>query len=328
MASTTDTKPAADAEAPVKPRDLSEHLQSTPTKTKVNATTIKTTKKKESDDSTLTTKKDHSGDSAANTPKGTTKKAAKKDTETIDADLEKPSKEGLKKMVKKADDRKDTESADAVPSNLPVDASNAPTVLHPTDMPSVFDTSAATSATDAQVVVPGTKDFIKSSGKAFTSPLKKAATKPAAIDTTTSMVLQKPVIPSTPVSPLKRAPEGTLTPPPDMKRIKTDGVPQLTPTLAPRSLTASPSPRALSIETQVAGQRKHLEAMRKKRAEMANKKAVMDEKLAPYKQRMAEELERLRQETANEEAMMAADEEDYMASEAMLAEFERSDSGF
>ncbi|KAJ4380040.1 hypothetical protein N0V86_004347 [Didymella sp. IMI 355093] len=328
MASITDTKPATDAEAPVKPKDLLGHLQSTPTKTEVNATTIKTTKKKESDDSAPTTKKDHSGDSAASTPKRTTKKASKRNTETIDADLEKSSEEALKKMVKKADDKKDPESTDAVSSNLFVEASNAPTVPHPADMPSVFDAPAATSAMAVQVVVPGTKDFIKSSGKSFTSPLKKAATKPAAIDTTTSTVPQKPANPSTPASPLKRAPEGTLTPPPDMKRIRTDGVLQLTPVLAPRSLTASLSPRPLSIEAQVAEQRKHLEAMRKKRAEMANKKAVMDEKLAPYKQRMAEELGRLRQEAADEEAMMAADEEDYMASETMLAEFERGDSGF
>lgn len=329
MPPSTDTEPAISIDAPVMPKSLPEHLQSTPTKARDDAAGTDIVDKKKSDDDALTAKKKDDDESAASTPKKVTKKAATKTVDATEAAQEKPSKEVVKKVVKKADDKKNPEVAGTNTSTRPVEASNEPTVPHPADVPSVFDSPAALSAATTQAAaVLSTKELTKSSSKTFTSPLKKAVTKPAAVDTITSTVLQKPVERPAPATPIKRAPESTLTPPPDAKRIKTDITPIFTPTQVPRSLTSSPSPRSQSIETQVAEQRKRLEAARKKRANMANKKAAMEQKLAPYKKRMAEELERLRQETADEEAEVAIDEEEYLASEAMLAELERGDGGF
>lgn len=203
----------------------------------------------------------------------------------------------------------------------PVEVSNVPTVPHPADVPSAFDSTIPVAARLE------TKDLTKSGSKGFTSPLKKANIKPGPINTNTSTVLQKPALVTAPLTPVKRALEaleGTLTPPPDIKRLKTEIVPPLTPTHVPRNMPGSPSPRTPSVEAQVAEQRLRLQATRKKRAEVAKKKAVLDERMLPYKQRMAEELERLKEQMAAEEAMMAEEEEDFRASEAMLAEFERT----
>lgn len=83
----------------------------------------------------------------------------------------------------------------------------------------------------------------------------------------------------------------------------------------------------MSIEAQVAEHRKRLEAARQRRTEMAAQKAAIDKKMVPYKQRIIEELERLRQEVANEEMMIAEDEEDCNTSKALLEEYMRADSG-
>jgi hypothetical protein len=326
MAPTTPTKPSTATEGPVLPKDLLRHLQSTPGNVKDDDVEPKNDSK--SENIAHSTKKEDVDESVTSTPKKVAKKAAKKVTDATEAGIEKPSKEVVKNMVKKADEKKDTELADTITPSSPVEFFNTPTVPHPADIPSVFDTPATSSTTAVQMMAPGTKEFVRSGGKGFQSPLKKAAAKPAPIDTTISTMLQKPVVPPAPATPMKRAPEGTLTPPPDMKRIKADTVPALTPTQRSRIASASPNPRMLSLEAQVAEQRKLVEAARKKRAEMARKKAAVDEKLAPYKQRMAEELERLRQEMVEVEAMMVVEEEDYLASEAMLAEFEQGDGGF
>lgn len=329
MAPCTDTEPTTGVEAPVMPKDLLDHLQSTPTKAKNDTVGLKATDQKKSGDDTTTSKNDGGDELSASTPMKTPKKAAKKTADATEADVEKPSREVVKKILKKADEKRDPGLSDTITPTLSVEASNTPTVPHPADVPSVFDALVASSATAAQAIMaPNTKDFVRSGGKGFQSPLKKAAVKPAPTDTTTSTVLQKPDVPPTPATPLKRAPEGTLTPPPDLKRIKSDVVPPLTPTQLFRNAASSQSPRFQSIEAQVAEQRKRLEAARKKRAEMANKKAAIERKLGPYKKRMAEELERLKQETADEEAEMAIDEEDYLASEAMLAELEHGDGEF
>ncbi|KAF3034680.1 hypothetical protein E8E12_004042 [Didymella heteroderae] len=327
MAPTTDAEPITDVEAPFMPKDLLNQLHSTSTKDTGDAAATMIPDDKKADDIAPAANNDSIGDSPASTPKKTTKKAAKKATDTKGVDLEKSSKEVLKKNMKKADDKKDLNVIDAAAPSQPAEVSNTPTVPHPADTPSILDAPTAPTTTSTQAAgIPTTKDFVGSGSKSFTLPFKKAVTKPAPIDTTTSTVLQKPAVGPTLTTPLKRAPEGTLTPPPDMKRVKAEVIPPLTPTQLLRRATTSPSPRALSLEAQVAEQRKCLEAARKKRIEMAKKKAAVDEKLAPYKQRMTEELERLRQEMAEEEAMMAADEEDYMASKAMLAEFERGDA--
>jgi hypothetical protein len=322
MAPSTDTEPTTGVETSVIPKDLLEHLQSTPTKAKYGAV---------STEDTAITKMDGSDEWSSIISKKTPKKFAKKATDATDAteeDQQNSIKEVVKKVVKRGNEKGDTEPADATTPTASVEVSSTPTVPHPADIPSVFDAPAAANITAVQaIVLPTPKDSIKYGGKSFTSPLRKPVANPTPIDTTTSTVLQKPIVPPAPSTPMKRAPGGTLTPPPDMKRIKADTFPVLTPTQRYRTASASPRPRTLSIEAQVAAQRKLVEDARKKRAEMARKKAAVDERLAPYKQRMAEELERLRQEMAEEEAMMAAEEEEYMASEAMLAEFEQGNGG-
>jgi hypothetical protein len=322
MAPSTDTEPTTGVETSVIPKDLLEHLQSTPTKAKYGAV---------STEDTATTKMDGSYEWSSIISKKTPKKFAKKATDATDAteeDQQNSIKEVVKKVVKRGNEKGDTEPADATTPTASVEFSSTPTVPHPADIPSAFDAPAAANITAVQaIVLPTPKDSIKYGGKSFTSPLRKPVANPTPIDTTTSTVLQKPIVPPAPSTPMKRAPGGTLTPPPDMKRIKADTFPVLTPTQRYRTASASPRPRTLSIEAQVAAQRKLVEDARKKRAEMARKKAAVDERLAPYKQRMAEELERLRQEMAEEEAMMAAEEEEYMASEAMLAEFEQGNGG-
>lgn len=270
-------------------------------------------------------------DLGAPPPKKPTKKAAKKASTSTEADASSKSKKPVKKTEDKVSDRKESELLDLDPQTQPLEIPSAPTVPHPNDLPSIFDAptlSSAHSAPAAQApITSSTRDFVRSGSKGFTSPLKKATAKTAAVDMTTSTVLPQPDIPPTPAAPLKRAPEGTLTPPPDLKRIKTDIAPPLTPEHLKRPLTTSPSPRPQSIEAQVAEQRKRLETTRKKRAEMAKKRAALDEKMAPYKKQMAEELERLRQENAEEEAMMAEDEQDYQAREMMLEEYMRVNGG-
>lgn len=311
------------------PKALLEHLQSTPTNAEDDASGTGIVDKKKNDDNVPTTKEKNGDELTASTSEKVTKKAAEMTIDTTEVAREKPSKEVIKNVVKKGDEKKNPEMGGTNTSTRPMDVPNEPKVLHPADIPSVFESLPNLSAAPAQAVaVLSIKDYIKSSSKTFTSPLKKAVTKPASVDTTTPMVPQKPVAPPAPAPPMKRGPEGTLIPPSDLKRIKADVLQPLATTQLPRSLASSPSPRTPSIEAQVAEQRKRLEAARKKRAEMAKKKAAVDEKLAPYKQRMAEELERLRQETVDEEAKIAIDEEDYLASEAMLAECEQGDGGF
>lgn len=324
-----DAELATGFETPVIHKGLLERFQSTPTKTSYDAVGNRAEDRENSEDGITTSTKVQGDESMSCTPKSTPKKHVKKATVAIWTDQAKPSKDLIKKIVKKADENKDAEVAETISSPLPLEVSNTPVVPHLTDVASVFDTPAANSTNKIPAIVaPISKDLIKNGGKGFQSPLKKAAAKPAPVDTNTSTVLQKPIVLPASVTPIKRAQEGALTPPPDLKRIKTDIVPPLTPTYVLRSITSSPCPRSPSMEAQVAEQRKRLQAIRNKRAEMVNRKAAMEQKLAPYKKRMTEELERLRQETAEAEAEMAADEEEYLTSEAMLAEFEQGDGGF
>lgn len=326
MAPTTDTEPVICVESPITPKDILAHIQSTPAKTNDGGVVGRAADDKKGGEPANIPEKCDNGILDASTPKKAAKKVARKATENTDAELDKPSMDVVKKSFKKAEEKEEAEMANAAPTNPVVETPNEPMVPHPADVPSTFDNSTSSNVTASQaILISNTKDFIKSGSRGFTSPLKKAATKPAHIDTTTSTLLEKPVVTPIPASPLKRAPEGTLTPPPDVKRMKAEAVPQLAPTRLPRTSTASPGPRSTSIEAQVAEQRKRLEDARKKRAEMAKQKAALEKKLAPYKQRMAEELERLKQEMADEEAAMAADQEEFMASEAMLAEFECGD---
>jgi hypothetical protein len=122
-------------------------------------------------------------------------------------------------------------------------------------------------------------------------------------------------------TPFKRAPDDVLTPPPDIKRIKT-----YAPLRSPSSV--SPGPRSPSVEMQLAEKRKRVESTRKQRAELAEKRSRLEERLAPHKQRMAAELEQAEQELAEEEAMKAEEEEEYKAKQMLLAEYEGGDSAF
>lgn len=181
--------------------------------------------------------------------------------------------------------------------------------------------------TTAQAQIqPQSKDVVKNSTNRFTSPMKKAQAKPAAIDTTVVIAPNEPTVPAAPATPMKRAPEDTLTPPPDSKRIKLD-TPLLTPSRLSHSASASPGPRPLS-PSQVTEKRKQLNDMQFKRAELARKKADVDKRLAPHQQRIAAELEELNRQLAEEEAMMAMEEQEYRASEEMLAELEGGHGGF
>lgn len=192
----------------------------------------------------------------------------------------------------------------------------------PTDMSHISDPSTAIDTGTAQAQFrPQMKDATKICSNRFTSPMKKVQARPSAIDTDFKAIRYEQIFPSTPVTPVKRALEGTLTPPLDSKRIKTD-VPPHTPGFLSRSSSASPGTRSLSVEAQIAEKRKQLAEMHTKRVHMAKQQADIDRRLAPHQQAMAEELERLNQQMADEVAMMAMEEQEYEASEKLLAEFE------
>lgn len=261
-------------------------------------------------------------------PKRATKKTTNRasvSTEVPDAEAE--SKEIVRKTIAKADDKDDAEIADMVPLIPHMEDANVPTIATPTDM-SIPDTSSTPSTLATELITtPISKDVVKNGAQRFVSPFKKAAAKPAPVDPHASTSLQKSIVLPIPTTPIKRAPEGILTPPPDSKRMKTDSMTSLTSNHILPPLSASPSPRPMSIEAQVAEHRKRLEAARQRRTEMAAQKAAIDKKMVPYKQRIIEELERLRQEVANEEMMIAEDEEDCNTSKALLEEYMRADSG-
>jgi hypothetical protein len=83
----------------------------------------------------------------------------------------------------------------------------------------------------------------------------------------------------------------------------------------------------MSIERQLADQRKKLEELRKKRGDTAHKQAVIDKEMIPYKQRMAEELDRLHQMMTEEENAYTEETEHYSASIRILQEFKKAEGG-
>lgn len=150
--------------------------------------------------------------------------------------------------------------------------------------------------------------------------LSKSTNKPTPIITSIESPNKKLTAATTPTTPTKRTADPATTIIPDLKRTKLMASPS-TPSSTKRTKTASSSPYPMSIELQVAEQRKRLEVMRKKREEMAQKQTALDEEMAPYKQRMLEELERIKQEMADEESALAEEEERFKASAEMLEEF-------
>jgi hypothetical protein len=161
-------------------------------------------------------------------------------------------------------------------------------------------------------------------------PIKKVPVKPLSISTTTTqMARMQPGVTTPPVTPTKREADPTdhtTTEPKRPKTLETSLAPT-TPKAVSRMSSESSSPRPLSIERQVADQRKKLEAMRQKRSERVEKQKELDKKMEPYKKRMAEELERLSRELMQEEALALEDEEHLSASTEMLAEFGRIGDG-
>ncbi|KZM20962.1 uncharacterized protein EKO05_0008450 [Ascochyta rabiei] len=288
-----------------------------------SSTTARGTETDKLIDSASAATKDTDGNLFTLCSKKSTKKVAKK--ASIDMpDTPVECKESVEKVEEPSDELQ-LGMADVAPKTSTTKADNIPAMSTSADLHSILQPPATLSTIVAQsAITSSTKDIVKNGAQPFVPPFRKTTARPALLDTTTSTLLKKPMAVLSPVTPVKRAPGGTLTPPPNVKRIKTDLVPPSTPTMPARLSSVSPSPRAMSIEAQVAEQRKRLEATRKKRAEMAAKKAVIDERMAPYKQRMTDELERLQQEMAAEQSMLDEEEEEIHASEAMLAEFERA----
>lgn len=123
------------------------------------------------------------------------------------------------------------------------------------------------------------------------------------------------------IVPAKRAAEPTQAHQAQVKLTKISTVsttPDTKASLLPRTPTASPSPsrHIKGIESQVAEQRRKLEAIRQKRLENAKRQEELDKK-------MAEKLERLNREMLEEEAMAADEEEHFNTSLEMLAELEQ-----
>lgn len=159
--------------------------------------------------------------------------------------------------------------------------------------------------------------------------IKKHIVHPAPIVTTVPITQMKPPTPTTPVTPTKRPTAPTNRTSPEFKRAKIVPAPS-TPSAPPmfsRGTTGSPSPKPLSIERQVAEQRKKLDDLRKKRLQMAKKQKTIDKQMEPFKQRMAEELARLNEEMMAEESAYTEEEQHLSASVEMLAEFKMADGG-
>jgi hypothetical protein len=150
-----------------------------------------------------------------------------------------------------------------------------------------------------------------------------ASTKPLTKNTLITTTPTLHTMPAMLTMSTKRPADVSSTADPDPKRPKTMKVPTI-PTVTPRAISASPSPHPISIELQVAEQRKRLEAICKERREMAQKQKKLEQQIEPYKQRMVEELEKLKQEMADEERALAEEEQRFCASTEILDEFKNS----
>ncbi|CAO2648918.1 Nn.00g098670.m01.CDS01 [Neocucurbitaria sp. VM-36] len=160
--------------------------------------------------------------------------------------------------------------------------------------------------------------------------LKERGPKPMPINTSIPAAQSPPAPPTVPVTPTKRPSAIANGLSPEMKRAKIatntsiTSAP-ITPSKVSQTSPGFPSPKPMSIERQVAEQRKKLEMLRKKRFEMATKQSTIDKEMEPYKKHMAEELERLKAEMMEEENAYAEEEEHYSASVEILGEFKKVD---
>ncbi|CAI9635291.1 hypothetical protein GT037_007736 [Alternaria burnsii] len=166
-------------------------------------------------------------------------------------------------------------------------------------------------------------------GKSPPSPItqgKKPVERPGPICGITSM-RKKPDTPLVAAIPTKRQISTTNSATSEPKRTKavlTPPAPFIEP-IVPSTPRRSPTPKPISIERQLADQRKKLEELRKKRSDTAHKQAVIDKEMIPYKQRMVEELDRLHQMMTEEEKAYAEETEHYSASIGILQAFKKTE---
>jgi hypothetical protein len=155
---------------------------------------------------------------------------------------------------------------------------------------------------------------------------KKPVERPAPISGITSMG-KKPDTPPVAAIPTKRQIRTTNSATSEPKRTKAVLTPPalLVEPVVSSTLLRSPTPKPMSIERQLADQRKKLEELRKKRSDTAHKQAVIDKEMIPYKQRMAEELDRLHQIMTQEENAYAEETEHYSASIGILQAFKKAE---
>jgi hypothetical protein len=213
-----------------------------------------------------------------------------------------------------------------ITTDLSIDNNNAKTGAKPQSDPASIDTRDVTSSANITASVIGSKkppvNFPHlSDGHPISlfGPPNPIATSMKPLPKNTLIT----ATPTVPTMPTKRPADVSSTTDPDPKRPKTMQIPSM-PTATPRAISASPSPHSISIELQVAEQRKRLEAIRKERKEMAQKQKNLEQQIEPYKQRMADELEKLKQEMADEERALAEEEQRFRASTEILDEFKNS----
>ena len=152
------------------------------------------------------------------------------------------------------------------------------------------------------------------------TPANKAAAKPAPATINPTNGQKKSDTPPVAVVPGKRSSTTTNGMTPEPKRAKSVPTPVQT-SLPPSTLPSVPrssTPKTVSIERQLADQRKKLDDMRKKRMETAKKQAEIDAQMGPFKERMAEELDRLNREMLEEESAYTEEAEHYSASVEVL----------
>ncbi|KAI4642407.1 hypothetical protein J4E93_007555 [Alternaria ventricosa] len=202
-------------------------------------------------------------------------------------------------------------------------APSVPTADMTAKVPCLAESSTKPANAHAEKSVAVLKATTKQPPPSPLAPAKEAA-KPAPVTTNGQ---KKSDTPPVAVVPGKRSSTTTNGVTPDPKRAKPlptpTSVPPSTLPTAPRSST----PKTLSVERQLADQRKKLDDMRKRRAETAKKQAEIDEQMGPYKQRMAEELDRLNREMKEEESAYTEEAEHYNASVEILQDFKKADDG-
>jgi len=166
-------------------------------------------------------------------------------------------------------------------------------------------------------------------GKPPQSPItqgKKPIERPAPISGITSARKKPDTLPVAAI-PTKRqisTKDSATSEPKRTKAVLTPPAPFIEP-IVPSPPLRSPTPKPMSIERQLADQRKNLEELRKKRSDTAHKQAVIDKEMIPYKQRMAEELDRLHQMMTEEENAYIEEAEHYSASIGILQGFRKAE---